>query len=168
MDKKMIIIIAKNIAAALILGIIIRMFLLFVVIVPTPSMYPTIKDNDHLIVTRVYNPGHLERGNIVVFKSKELDTELIKRLIGLPGDTIKITNNGIFVNGKKLNQGYVVYNGGKTGTYKVPQGCYFFLGDNRANSYDSRYWKHKYIHASDIEGKARFIIFPFNRICNLN
>ncbi len=153
------------ISVAIVLAILIRQFVFFKIEVPTASMYPTIQDNDQIIVTKVYNPTHLKRGDIVVFNSKELKEELIKRLIGLPGDKIQVTSDGlVYVNGKKLNEPYVKDNGGKGGTYTVPYGHYFFLGDNRIDSFDSRYWKNPYIAASDIEGKAQFIIFPFNRI----
>lgn len=156
------------ILVAIILAVLIRQFLFFKIMVPTASMYPTIKDNDQIIVTRIYNRNSLKRGDIVVFKSVELKEELIKRLIGLPNDTIKINEDGsVYVNGEKINQSYVVNNGGKFGAFKVPAGHYFFLGDNRSNSLDSRYWQNPYIDWSDIEGKARFIIYPFNRFGDL-
>lgn len=152
------------ILVAVILALIIRQFLFFKIMVPTASMYPTIKDNDQIIVTRIYNKNSLKRGDILVFKSDELNEELIKRLIGLPNDTIKIDEDGsVYVNGSKLNQSYVLNSGGKSGSFKVPEGHYFFLGDNRSNSLDSRYWKEAYIDWKDIEGKARFVIYPFNR-----
>jgi signal peptidase I len=150
---------------AFILAMLIRQFLFYQIVVPTASMSPTIKVNDHLIVTKVYNKNSLKRGDVVVFNSKELNEKLIKRLIGLPNDTINITEDGkVYVNGKLIDQPYVVNNGGKGGIYKVPDGKYFFLGDNRSNSYDSRYWQNPYIPWADIQGKARFILFPFNRI----
>ncbi|WP_026884344.1 signal peptidase I [Clostridium akagii] len=153
------------IVIAFILAMLIRQFIFYKVVVPTASMSPTIQVNDQLIVTKVYNRNSLKRGDIVVFNSKELNEELIKRLIGLPNDTISITESGkVYVNGKLSDQPYVVYNGGKGGTYKVPAGEYFFMGDNRVNSLDSRYWKNSYIQWSDIKGKARFIVYPFNRI----
>jgi len=153
---------------AIILALLIRQFLFFKIMVPTASMYPTIKDNDQIIVTRIYSKNSLKRGDIVVFKSEELKEELIKRLIGLPKDTVTVNEDGsVYVNGNKLDQSYVINNGGKSGTFKVPEGHYFFLGDNRSNSLDSRYWQNPYIDWSDIEGKARFIIYPFNRFGNL-
>ncbi|KYH29161.1 MULTISPECIES: signal peptidase I [Clostridium] len=152
------------IIAAIILAVLINKFLFFQVSVPTKSMYPTIKPKDRMIVTRIYNKEKLKRGDIIVFYSEELGETLIKRLIGLPGDEIKIDQNrNVYVNGVKQDEPYVVYNGGKGGEFKVPEGHYFFMGDNRANSWDSRYWQEHYISADDIKGKARFIVFPFNR-----
>ncbi|MCY6960162.1 signal peptidase I [Clostridium brassicae] len=155
------------IGAAIILAVLINQFLFFQVSVPTKSMYPTIKPKDRIIVTRIYDKKSLKTGDIIVFRSDELNETLIKRLIGLPGDEVKIDEEGlVYVNGKKIDQPYVVYNGGMSGTFKVPEGKYFFMGDNRANSWDSRYWNEHYIEGSKIKGKARFIIFPFNRFGN--
>lgn len=152
------------IGAAIVIAFLINRFLFFQVSVPSKSMYPTIKPGDRIIVTRVYNKEKLKRGDTIVFYSDELGETLIKRLIGLPGDKIKINDNGeVYINGKKIDEPYVVYNGGKGGEYEVPKGHYFFMGDNRANSWDSRYWKESYISEEDIKGEARFIIFPFNR-----
>lgn len=156
------------IVIAFILAMAIRQFLFYKIVVPSASMAPTIQVNDQLIVTKVYNKNSLKTGDVVVFNSKELHEELIKRLIGLPNDTINITENGkVYVNGKALDQPYVVNNGGKWGVYKVPAGEYFFMGDNRVNSLDSRYWKNPYISWADIKGKARFVVYPFNRIGKL-
>ena len=156
------------IVIAFVLAMAIRQFLFYKVVVPTASMSPTIQVNDQLIVTKVYNKNSLKTGDVVVFNSKELNEELIKRLIGLPNDKINVTEDGkVYVNGKALNQPYVVNNGGKGGTYKVPEGEYFFMGDNRSDSFDSRYWKNPYISWADIKGKARFTIYPFNRLGKL-
>ena len=73
-------------------------------------------------------------------------------------------NGDVYINGKLLNQPYVKYPGGKYGEWKVPAGCYFMLGDNRANSYDSRYWSDPFIKASSIVAVAGFRIYPFNKI----
>ncbi|MCD3276275.1 signal peptidase I [Clostridium botulinum C/D] len=153
------------IGCAVILVGLIRCFCFFQVSVPTKSMYPTIKPGDRIIVTRIYNKDKLKRGDIIVFYSKELENTLIKRLIGLPGDKINIDIDGkVYINGQKVDEPYVVYNGGKIGEYKVPEGQYFFMGDNRENSWDARYWQNSFISGDDIKGRARFILFPFNRL----
>lgn len=152
------------VASAIILALLINKFIFFQVSVPTKSMYPTIKPDDRIIVTRIYNKEKLKSGDIVVFYSEELGDTLIKRLIGLPGDEIKIDENrNLYINGEKQEEPYVIYNGGKGGEFKVPEDHYFFMGDNRANSWDSRYWQESFISKDDIKGKARFIVFPFDR-----
>ena len=150
---------------AIILAVLINKFLIFKIMVPTSSMFPTIKPQDRIMATRVHNVKNLKRGDIVIFASKELGETLIKRLIGLPGDEVDVMDDGsVFINGKKINEPYVINKSDKTGSFKVPAGHYLFFGDNRGDSLDSRYWKQPYIPASAIQGKAQFIIYPFNRI----
>ena len=149
---------------AVVLAVLINKFLIFKVYIPSSSMEPTLNVGDNLFVTRVYDPEKLHRGDIVVFESKELNETVIKRLIGLPGDTIKIDGGIVFVNGKQLDEPYVKYPMNTYGEFKVPEGKYFFLGDNRANSNDARFWKNPYIDGSDIKGKAQVRIYPLNRI----
>ena len=101
--------------------------------------------------------------DIVLFKNDEFPGEiLIKRLIGLPGDKIDIKNGVVYRNGEKLNEDYVKNNEIYDGTFQVPDNKYFFLGDNRANSDDSRYWKNPYVDESYIEGKAKLRYYPIN------
>ena len=131
-------------------------------------MYPTLKVKDQLFVTKMYSRDSIQRGDILVFFSDEFNELLIKRVIGLPGDDIVVKASGeVLVNGEVLEETYVVQ---KDETaifdleFKVPEDKYFFLGDNRANSLDSRYWSEPYIDFEDIRGEARIIIYPFNRI----
>lgn len=154
------------IAAVIALGI--NKFLFFQVSVPTESMYPTIKPGDRIIVTRIYNTENLKRGDIVVFFNEELNETLIKRLIGLPGETVEIKDNGdLYIDSKKINEPYVKNSDNRPGKYKVPEGKYFFLGDNRLHSFDARLWKQHFIPKENIKGRARLIIFPFNRMGSL-
>ena len=151
--------------SAIVLAFIINKFVFFNIEVPTPSMYPTIKVGDHIFVTKIYNFNNIKRGNAIVFYSEELHQRLIKRVIGLPGETVEIKpDHTVWINGSRMDEPYVKNNGGKIGTYKVPPKQYFLLGDNRADSFDSRYWANTYIPTKDIQGKAQITIYPFNRI----
>jgi signal peptidase I len=139
------------IVAAIIIAALIRQFIFFQVTVPTTSMYPTIKTNDKITVTRVYKKENLKRGDIIVFKSDELKETLIKRLIGLPGDEVVVKNKGqVFINGIKTEEPYVVYSDDLDKKFKIPKNKYLFFGDNRANSKDARRWENPYIDSKDI------------------
>jgi signal peptidase I len=156
------------IIAAIIIAFLINKFVFFNVTVPTGSMLPTINLKDKILVTRVHNKNNLKNGDVIVFHSDELNEDLIKRLIGLPNDEVEIKEDGsLYVNQKKVDESYVEYPGGKIGKFKVPEGSYFFMGDNRANSSDARYWDQPYIPKKDIMGKARIIISPFSRFGKL-
>lgn len=156
------------IIAAIIIAFMINKFVFFNVIVPTGSMIPTINLKDKILVTRVHNKNNLKNGDVVVFHSDELEEDLIKRLIGKPNDEVEVREDGsLYVNQIKIDESYVVYPGGKTGKFKVPENSYFFMGDNRANSLDARYWQQPFISEKDIMGKARIIISPFSRFGKL-
>lgn len=157
-----------TIVAALLISFLINKFLIFKVYIPSESMYPTLMVKDQLFVTKMYSRDSIQRGDVLVFFSKEFNELLIKRVIGLPGDDIIVKASGeVVVNGEVLKEDYVVQ---KDDTaifdleFKVPEDEYFFLGDNRANSLDSRYWNDPYIDFEDIRGEARVIVYPFNRI----
>lgn len=152
------------IISAIVLAVLINKFLVFKVFIPSESMVPTLNVNDRLFVTRVYNLDKLKRGDILVFYSDEYQKSLIKRLIGLPGDKIKIEEGIVYVNGEKLEEDYIGKPDTLSGEYEVPEGKYFFLGDNRLESQDSRYWLNPYIDGDDISGKARLKVYPLNQI----
>lgn len=153
------------ISGALILAFLINKFLLYKIYVPSASMYPTIKTGENIFVSRIYNCNDIKRGDIIVFYSKELGETLIKRVIGLPGETVEVKTNGtVWVNKIQIKESYVINKGGKIGSFNVPSGKYLFLGDNRADSYDSRYWVNSYISSADIQGKAQIIVYPFDQI----
>ena len=153
---------------ALVITVLINKLLFFNIQVPTSSMYPTIKEGDRIAVLRVHNLSKLKHGDIVVFYSHELKETLVKRLIGLPGDTVEIKEGEqVYLNGTKFEQDFSYSIDNYTGTFTVPEGCYFFLGDNRAGSYDSRKWNNPYILSEDIMGRASIRIFPFNRFGKL-
>lgn len=146
---------------AIIIGLLINRFIFFTVFVPTGSMIPTINVDDKAIVSRIYNIKSMSRGDIIVFYSEELNQTLVKRLIGMPNDEIEIKNGIVFVNGQELKEDYVKNKDNYNGIFKVPEGKYFFLGDNRPISKDARLWKNPYIDESDIKGEFKFIFYPF-------
>lgn len=149
---------------AVVLALIINKFLAFKILVPTSSMFPTIKPQDRIMATRIYDVKKLKRGEIVIFDSKELGETLVKRLIGLPGETVQVKEDGsVYINDKKIDEPYVINKSNKTGIFKVPEDHYLFFGDNRSDSWDGRFWKQPFISSKDIQGKAKFIIYPFNR-----
>lgn len=135
--------------------------LFFFVVVPSGSMIPTIDTASILFATRVHDPSTLERGDIVVFESDELGLTLVKRLVGLPGDTVVLDNSGKMTrNGEPVEEPYVFYKSGLSAKFEVPEGCYLFLGDNRSGSNDARMWEQPYIPGEKICGKAQFTIWP--------
>lgn len=139
------------------------------VLVPSGSMLPTIQKNRVLFCTHVHNTDKLERGQILVFESDELGKTLIKRLVGLPGETVVVgEDGGITVDGQTLEEPYVVYPAGGTEMeFEIPQGHYLFLGDNRAGSEDARYWAEPFIPAEKIKAKAQFTLWPFSHFGGL-
>ncbi|SQC85072.1 signal peptidase type I [Clostridium perfringens] len=151
---------------AIIMTVIINKFLLYKIVVPSSSMFPTVEVGNQLFVTKVYNTLNIKRGDILVFNSDELHELLLKRVIGLSGEHVEIKSDGsVYVNGKKLKEDYVTYPGGKTDmSFDVPEGKFLMLGDNRANSNDSRYWTNPYLDNKDIDAKAQIIVYPFDRI----
>ena len=140
-------------------------YVFFFVRVPTASMVPTIMEHSYLFATRVHNPEKsLERGDVVVFYSDELQEKMVKRLIGLPNENVVVNENGeVFIDGEKLDEPYVKFKGFQTGEFDIPDDCYLFFGDNRGHSYDARLWENPYISGDDIIGEIHFTIYPFNK-----
>jgi signal peptidase I len=143
-----------------------RMWLVLYAYVPTGSMKPLIPINAKLLANRTaYSVGEIERGDIVIFCSEKtgLEDYLVKRVVGLPGETVKIADGQVYINGKPLEEPYT---NGKTvpidsrDEFIVPEGHYFMMGDNRGISMDSRGWADPYIAKEEIKGKV-FLIFDF-------
>ena len=146
-------------------------FIFFIAIVPSGSMEPTIQERSALFTLRVHDLEKLERGDVIVFEAETPElagTTLIKRLIGLPGDHVEIDENGAkTINGEVQSEDYVVYQYAIPSVFDVPEGHYLFMGDNRANSLDSRYWSDPYVSAESIQGRAVFTLFPFSHFGKL-
>lgn len=136
------------------------------------SMEDTIRTGDLILGTR-YDIGEddIERYDILFFYAPDRPNELfVKRVIGLPGETIEVLNGCVYADGAELEDPFAgsSMNSRGDGVYVVPEGCYFFLGDNRNQSNDSRFWVEKYVPLGNIVGKAKFIIFPLKNCGNLS
>lgn len=134
----------------------------FITNVPTGSMLPTIQLNTKYLVVKDKFVSSYERGDVVVFvKEDDPDTALVKRLIGLPGEIVDIRNGSVYINGEPLEESYLGSNDtAYTKTFYVPEDCYLFLGDNRVDSLDARYWEQPYVHKDYLLGKVVFEIYP--------
>ena len=154
------------VAVALIIVLFLNKFVFILVTVPTGSMENTIIPGDRLYVNELFDIDDAKRGDILVFKSDELDDKrLVKRLIGLPGETVEIKRDGsVFVDGEKIEEPYAAETEGEDKAFIIPANSYFFLGDNRPISYDARYWNNPYIHKDKVIGKVLFRFYPLNRI----
>jgi signal peptidase I len=174
----------ESLVIAVLLALFVRTWVFQAFKIPTGSMEPGLLVGDHLIVNKmIFAPtaGALERallprreirrGDIVVFKYPEdPDRDFIKRVIGLPGETLELRRKAVHVDGVALEEPYIKYLEPPTsgparaddrreeyGPVTVPPGQYFMMGDNRDNSEDSRYWG--FMPASYVKGEALFIYF---------
>jgi signal peptidase I len=128
------------------------------------SMQPTLHEGNLLVVNKLaYKLGEPKRGDIIVFHYQGTVTEdYIKRVIGLPGDTVDIGNGVVRVNGQAITEPYLAELPGYTGTWKVPEGELFVLGDNRNRSSDSHDWG--FVKQEWVVGKAILVYWPLDRI----
>jgi signal peptidase I len=170
---------AEAIIIAIILALFIRTFVVQAFKIPSGSMKPTLLVGDHILVNKfiygvkipftdrtIIELGQPKRGDVVVFKYP-LDTskDYIKRVIGLPGDEVKLTNKKLYVNGKLMEDIHASYstfgNLRKFGPVSVPDDHIFVMGDNRDESSDSRVWG--FVPISFVKGKAFLIYWSWDR-----
>jgi signal peptidase I len=176
---------AESIIIALILALVIRTFVVQAFKIPSGSMIPTFEVGDRIFVNKFVYGARLpftdirlpavrqpERGDIVVFLSPELPRkDFVKRLVAKGGEKVLIKNGNVYINGEivrtpksiSVNQYYNRGDYGREGeSVTVPDDCYFMLGDNSANSRDSRYWG--FVPKKNIIGKAICIYWPLGRM----
>ncbi len=183
---------AEALIIALVLALLIRTFVIQAFKIPTGSMEPTLLVGDHLLVSKfsysVHIPNEIpftsillfpdfhffssvpERGNIVVFKYPEDPSkDFIKRVVGLPGETIQVIRQKVYINDKYLKEPYAHHsqspspNSGKRdnmGPLRIPEGHIFVMGDTRENSHDSRMWGT--LDLSKLRGKAQWIYWSWD------
>ena len=166
--------IVKTLATAFILAIGIRTLVAEARYIPSSSMEPTLEINDRLIIEKIsYRFKTPQRGDVVVFsptdklKEQNFKDAFIKRVIGLPGETVEVRGEKVYVNGKALREKYIEEAPEYTyGPVTVPQGQYLVLGDNRNNSYDSHYWG--FVPRKNLIGRAIVRFWPINRLGSLD
>ena len=174
----------ESLVVAGILALFVRTFDFQAFKIPSGSMEPNLLIGDHLLVNKmVFGPvgSSLERavmpvrsvvrGDVLVFKYPEEPTrDFIKRVVGLPGETLELKGTQVYINGQPLSEPYALYQRlpdmllpgdvrRAYGPVTIPEGHYFMMGDNRDDSQDSRYWG--YLPAGHIKGRALFVYWSF-------
>jgi len=164
----------KALIIAFLLAALIRFVLFTPIVVDGESMMPTLESGERMIVNKIdYKLSDIQRFDIVVFHAPE-KKDYIKRVIGLPGDTLEYKNDQLYINGKKVTEPYLkdyksrIVDGGTLtedfrledyiGQKEVPKGHYFVMGDNRRNSKDSRHIG--VVSKAEIVGKASIVFWP--------
>jgi signal peptidase I len=164
---------AEALAVAVILALLIRTFVVQAFNIPSGSMIPSLLIGDHVLVAKFWNRFFdPQRGDIIVFTSpQDGKTDLIKRVMALPGESIAIKRKQVFINGDPLVESYTMASKNSFepayashrdnfGPVTIPANKYFVLGDNRDNSYDSRYWG--FVKRDNIRGKAFIVYWSWN------
>jgi signal peptidase I len=166
-----------------------RIFVFQTFKIPTPSMEDNLLVGDHIIVNkfiygaaehpvirRLFGFREVRRGDTIVFRyPRDLDSDYVKRVVGLPGETVTIRNKQVHINGRPLEEPYATFSDAQVypregmpepyrsrdqfGPYRVPDGTYFAMGDNRDASYDSRYWGP--VPRELIKGKPLLVYWSF-------
>ncbi len=153
-----------SIAIAVAVALVIRSFVFEPILVLESSMLPTLHEGESMGVEKISRYSSLPaRGDIVIVTAPDNNETLVKRAVGLPGDTLEVKNSKLYVNGQAVSEPYVsqtAYNDFKAVT--VPEGCIYVMGDNRAVSKDSRFFGP--VNRSAIIGHALFVIWPLNEI----
>jgi len=176
----------ESLVIAVVLALFIRTFVVQAFKIPTGSMEPNLLIGDHLLVNKfIFGPSissveraalplkDLHRRDVIVFKHpKDPERDLIKRLIGLPGETLELRQKQVYVNGAPLDEPYAHFMDEPSalsvgddprvryGPVTVPPGQYFVMGDNRDNSEDSRYWG--FLPRENVKGKALVIYWSYD------
>jgi len=179
----------ESVVIAVILALFVRTFVVQAFKIPTGSMENNLLIGDHLLVNKfVYGPaptgfertllpiGTIKRGEVLVFKYPEQpDRDFIKRVIGLPGETLEVRQKKVYINGKPLDEPYTHFLTAPAGSafheetsfdvrdqygpVTIPPDHYFMMGDNRDNSQDSRYWG--FLPRENIKGRALLIYWSY-------
>ena len=151
----------------LLLVLCVRIFALLNITVPTGSMKNTLAEGTRAMgLSIVYKFREPERGDIIVFHAPDNPGTLyVKRVVGLPGETVEIVGGRTYINGEYFEEEYLAETpeAKDFGPYHVPEDAYFVMGDNRNHSLDARLWDNTYVYSSAILGKVYFAYWPWIR-----
>lgn len=171
------------VVVAVLVAVLLRTFVVQTFFIPSGSMEPTLQVGDRILVNKLsYHLHGVGRGDIVVFSRPPAENcggpevnDLVKRVVGLPGETLSLSGGHVFVDGRRLDESWLppsdrgMTRPGPDGTlyglqhaYRVPANDYFVMGDNRTNSCDSRFWGP--ISKSLIVGKVEMRVWPLSSI----
>ena len=171
------------VVVAVLVAVLLRTFVVQTFFIPSGSMEPTLQIGDRILVNKLsYHLHGVDRGDIVVFSRPPAENcggpevnDLVKRVIGLPGDVISLSRGSVYIDGKQLNESWLpateqgITSAGPMGNrsnlahpYRIPAGSYFVMGDNRNDSCDSRYWGP--IKQSEIVGKVEVRVWPISSL----
>jgi signal peptidase I len=171
------------VVVAVLVAVLLRAFVVQTFFIPSGSMEPTLQIGDRILVNKLsYHLHGVDRGDIVVFSRPPTENcggpevnDLVKRVIGLPGDVISLNGGNVYIDGKRLDESWLpaseqgITVAGPAGNdsnlarpYRVPQDNYFVMGDNRTDSCDSRYWGP--IKKSLIVGKVELRVWPLSSL----
>lgn len=178
---------AEALIVALVLAFFIRSFVVQAFKIPSGSMLQTLQIGDHLLVTKfaygvkipftnimVLEREGPERGDVIVFDFPEDPSkDFIKRVVAVPGDVIEIREKKVFLNGEELDEPYIQHVDASTsvprrdnfGPVMVPENKYFVMGDNRDESYDSRFWG--FVERNTIAGKALILYWSWGSLTDI-
>lgn len=156
-----------SILVAIVIAFFIRYFIVELYIVDGPSMQPTLESSERLVVNKfIYRFKQPEKGDVLVFKyPKDQSRDFIKRVIATAGDSIEVKENHVYVNGKLINEPYILDEPMK-GSYPlavVPEGHIFVMGDHRNNSEDSRFRDVGFVPLELVKGKAVLVFWPVSQ-----
>lgn len=162
---------------ALLLSLVIKTFLIDNRLIPTSSMVPTVPTNGRILVNRlIYDFGEPKFQDIVVFEPTETtkievgrDDDMLKRVIGLPGDVVQVLDAQLYVNGQAIDEPYLAeqmtY---EFGPVTVSEDSVLLLGDNRNVSFDAHMWSNPFVPMENVKGKAFFLYWPTSQFGFLN
>lgn len=155
------------IVIAVAIAFVVNNFLIANSVIPSASMEPNIMTGDRVFGSRLsYLNSDPERGDVVIFHWPDDESIFfVKRIIGLPGETVDIIQGQVYINGEPLDETSYIAEPMRTDEapmhFEVPEGSYFVMGDNRNNSLDARYWDNTYVERDKIIAKCGIKYWPF-------